>query len=253
MGLDMSALSALSTQQGNTYTFYDLYGDECESNDLSLAESLASSEPFTTIGTFCSNDSNDNYDNDKIKNIKSQINDIKKGYEARKSDDDTRMQTRDNLRKQFAEFDNVENESTWPTAESSLKDSFYKLEDKLKNSDNDGLTHSLDRIRRQMEKVIAKKDVKSAKQLEGEISSLMLTILDDEHGVELYISILYNFNEDFNSQSWTNSSKARSILDNAMREAVSNPDKNRMRNYVGQLYGLLPRTEKEGRDDILGV
>ena len=198
-------------------------------------------------------ENNDNYDTDKINNIKSNINDIKKGYDSRKLDDDTRMQTRDNLRKQFAEFDNVENESTWPTAESSLKDSFYKLEDKLKNSENDGLIHSLDRIRRQMEKVIAKKDVKSAKQLEGEISSLMLSILDDEHGVELYISILYNFNQDFNSQAWTNRSKARSILDNAMREAVSSPDKNRIRNYVGQLYGLLPRTEKEGRDDILGV
>jgi len=198
-------------------------------------------------------DSNDNYDNDKIKNIKSEINNIKKGYEARKSDADTRMQTRDNLRKQFAEFDNVENASSWPTAESSLKDAFYNLEDKLKGSDNDGLTHSLDRIRRQMDKVIAKKDVQAAKQLEGEISSLMLTILDDEHGVELYISMLHNFNDDFNSQAWTNRSKARSILDNAMREAVSNPDKNSIRNYVGQLYGLLPSRDKEGRDDILGV
>jgi molecular chaperone DnaK len=198
-------------------------------------------------------ENNDNYDNDKIQNIKSEINNIKKGYEARKSDADTRMQTRDNLRKQFTSFDNIENESMWPTAESSLKDSFYKLENKLKNSDNDGLTHSLDRIRRQMEKVIAKKDVKSAKQLEGEISSLMLTILDDEHGVELYISMLHNFNDSFNSQAWTNRSKARSILDNAMREAVSNPDKNSIRNYVGQLYGLLPRRDKEGRDDILGV
>ena len=60
-------------------------------------------------------------------------------------------------------------------------------------------------------------------------------------------------NDGFDSQAWTNRSKARSILDNAMREAVSNPDKNSIRNYVGQLYGLLPRTEKEGRDDILGV
>lgn len=195
----------------------------------------------------------ENYDTDKINQIKSNINDIKKGYESRKSDDDTRMQTRDNLRKQFAAFDNVENESVWPSTESSLKDAFYELEEKLKDSDNDRLNHSLDRIRRQMEKVIAKKDVKSAKQLKGEISSLMLTILDDEHGVELYISVLYNFNKDFNSQAWTNRSKARSILDNAMREAVSNPDKNRMRNYVAQLYGLLPRQEKEGRDDILGV
>ena len=36
------------------------------------------------------------------------------------------MQTRDNLRKQFAEFDNLENESSWPSAEKSLKEAYYK-------------------------------------------------------------------------------------------------------------------------------
>ena len=46
------------------------------------------------------------------------------------------MQTRDNLRKQFQELDNIENESAWPAAEDSLKEAFYKLEDKVKASDN---------------------------------------------------------------------------------------------------------------------
>ena len=49
------------------------------------------------------------------------------------------MQTRDNLRKQFAEFDNLENESSWPSAEKSLKEGYYKLEENLKDSSNTNL------------------------------------------------------------------------------------------------------------------
>lgn len=51
-------------------------------------------------------------DSASLNSIRSNVAEIKKEYEARKSDDDTRMQTRDNLRKQFAEFDNLENESS---------------------------------------------------------------------------------------------------------------------------------------------
>ena len=88
-------------------------------------------------------DSNDDYDSDSLNKIRSRVAEIKKEYEARKSDDDTRMQTRDNLRKQFAEFDNLENKSSWPSAEKSLKEGYYKLEENLKDSSNTQFTDSM--------------------------------------------------------------------------------------------------------------
>jgi molecular chaperone DnaK len=194
---------------------------------------------------------NENLDSTELEKIKTTIAEIKKNYESRKSEDDTKMQTRDNLRKQFANLDKLENESAWPVAESSLKEIYYDFEEKIKDSTNSQHMSAFNRIKIQLEKVISKKDVKAAQQLKTEISQIMFVILDEEHGIELYISILYNFNEDFDSQAWTDKSKARSILSSAMSEAVSNPDKQRIKNYVAQLYGLLPRPGKKGADDIL--
>ena len=95
------------------------------------------------------------------------------------------------------------------------------------------------------------KDVNKAKELEKEIRSLLFTIVEDEHGIELWIAILYEYNNDFDSHSWIDKPKARSILNSAMNEAASNPKVDRIKNYVHQLFQLLPKAEK-GRDDILG-
>ena len=73
------------------------------------------------------------------------------------------MQTRDNLRKQFAEFDNLENKSSWPSAEKSLKEGYYKLEENLKDSSNTQFTDSLNRFKIRMEKVLSRKMFKMQK------------------------------------------------------------------------------------------
>lgn len=195
-------------------------------------------------------ESNDNYNSAIIDKIKSDVAEIKKEYQSRKSDDDTRMQTRDNLRKQFAEFDNLENESSWPSAEKSLKEAYYKLEDNLKESTNTQFTNSLDRFKSQMEKVISKKSVNSAKELEQDIISLSFAVIEDKHGIDLWIGIIYHMNDSFDTLVWSDKSKARSLLSSAMSEAVSNPNKDRIKNFVRQLWELQPN-RKNGADDTI--
>ena len=197
-------------------------------------------------------ENNSSFDINRVEKLKDKISEIKGQYNSRKTDDDVRMQTRDNLRKQFQELDNIENESAWPAAEDALKDAFYKLEDKVKSSDNSKLTHAKDRFKIQLEKVLLLKDVSKAKELEKEINSLLFAMVEDEHGIELWIAILYDYHKDFDSHSWIDKSKARSILDSAMSEAASNPNVDRIKNQVHQLFQLLPKAEK-GRDDILGA
>ena len=194
---------------------------------------------------------NDDYDTARIDKIRLNVAEIKKEYEARKSDEDTRMQTRDNLRKQFAEFDNLENESSWPSSEKSLKEAYYRLEENLKGSTNSQFTSSLDRFKTQMEKVIAKENVKDAKELDDDIRAMNFAVVEDKHGVELWISIIQNMNKSFDSQVWSDKAKARSLLSIAMSEAVSNPNKDRIRNFVIQLWDLQPDRENGGDDSIL--
>lgn len=196
-------------------------------------------------------DSNDDYDSDRLNKIRSSIAEIKNEYEARKSDDDTRMQTRDNLRKQFAEFDNLENESSWPSAEKSLKEGYYKLEENLKDSSNTQFTDSLNRFKIRMEKVLSRKNVQDAKDLDDEIRALNFAVVEDKHGIDLWIGIIYNMNNSFDTLVWSDKSKARSLIDTAMSEAVSNPNKDRIRNFVVQLWELQPNRESGVDDGIL--
>lgn len=196
-------------------------------------------------------DSNDNYDRDSLEMIKSNVSEIKKEYESRKSDMDTRMQTRDNLRKQFAEFDNLENKSTWPSLEKSLKEGFNRLEENLKDSSNSQLANSLNRLKSQLDKVISKKSVKDAKELDDEIKALNFAVVEDKYGVELWIGLIFNMDKSFDTLVWSDKSKARSILTTAMSEAASNPNKERMQNFVIQLWELQPNREAGGPDSIL--
>ena len=196
-------------------------------------------------------ENNFSFDVNRVEKLKNNVSEIKNQYESRKNDDDVRMQTRDNLRKQFQELDNIENQSAWPAAEESLNEAFYKLEEKVNKSKSSKLIHTKDRYKIQLDKVLVLKDVNKAKELEKEIRSLLFTIVEDEHGIELWIAILYEYNNDFDSHSWIDKPKARSILNSAMNEAASNPKVDRIKNYVHQLFQLLPKAEK-GRDDILG-
>jgi hypothetical protein len=62
-----------------------------------------------------------------------------------------------------------------------------------------------------------------------------------------------NFNDDFDSQPWTNRSQARTILNSAMKEVMANPNRERALSYCQQLWRLLPDPKTAGsRDDILG-
>lgn len=188
----------------------------------------------------------------EIDGIKAEVKEAKKNYESRKNDYDTRMKTRDDLRKSFNKLDKLEQGALWPNKEKALKDAYYKLEEKNIESNNKNIETELSRIKRQMETVIKNKDIKMAEELASELTILLLNIYESEHGVGLYIGLLQNFNDDFNSQPWSDKSKARTILDKGLAEAASNPSKERILSYCRELWELLPNPKGSSREDILG-
>ena len=196
---------------------------------------------------------NEAYDKNSLEKIKTTIKESKDEFESRKSDYDTRMKVRDNIRKQFTALDNLTNVSAWPIAEQELKTTFYELEKKVTSSDDSNTKSAFESLKKRMDAVLVSQNVLEAKDLKDEMGALFIQILDNEHGVELFISILMNFNDDFDSQPWTNRSQARTILNSAMKEVMANPNRERALNYCQQLWRLLPNPKEAGsRDDILG-
>ena len=196
---------------------------------------------------------NEAYDKNSLEKIKTNIKESKDEFESRKSDYDTRMKVRDNIRKQFTALDNLTNVSAWPIAEQELKTTFYELEKKVTSSDDSNTKSAFESLKKRMDTVLVSQNILEAKDLKDEMGALFIQILDNEHGVELFISILMNFNDDFDSQPWTNRSQARTILNSAMKEVMANPNRERALSYCQQLWRLLPDPKTAGsRDDILG-
>ena len=196
---------------------------------------------------------NEVYDKGRLEKIKKNVSNSKEEFEARKSDFDTRMKVRDDIRKQFTALDNLTNISAWPIAEQEMKTTFYELEGKVSSSENSQYKTAFESLKKRMNQVISSQDVMQAKGLKDEMGSLYIQILDNEHGVELFISILMNLNDDFDSQPWSDPSQARLILNNAMQEVMANPNRERALSYCQQLWRLLPDPKAAGsRDDILG-
>ena len=196
---------------------------------------------------------NDTFDKDRLEKIKTNIKESKAEFESRKSDYDTRMKVRDDIRKQFTALDNLTNVSAWPIAEQELKTTFYELETKIASIDDSSTISAFDSLKRRMDIILTNQDAVEAKELKSDMGALYVQILDNEHGVELFISILMNLNDDFDSQPWSDRSQARTILNTAMKEVMANPNRERALSYCQQLWRLLPNPKEAGsRDDILG-
>ena len=193
-------------------------------------------------------------DKSKLDSLNKNLNDITNDFNNNKSDYDTLMKTREHLKECFKELDLIDNESSWPTVEEQLKKDFYELEDKTKDIDNPNIKSSVEQIRTQVNSILEKKDVKAGKELSIVIVAMLFKLIDEQHGVHLYIGIIQNMNSTFDTLDWSDSSKARMLIDQGLREASSNPSKVRMVSIVQALYQLLPISpgSKSGPEDILG-
>ena len=193
-----------------------------------------------------------NLDITRLSDIKDAVEQIKLNYQNRKNEGDTKMMTRDNIRKQFAELDKLVKENEWPSVQSEMEKVYSDISKKV-NESEDASRHQtqLNNFRAQIDKIIGREDVKLAKDIILQMRYFNRDLLESEYGADLYIALLQNYNDNFSQHPWQNPTRAREILNTALQNASVNPTKESMKNYVSQLWNLLPR-EGGGRDDILG-
>tara|TARA_Y100000766_G_C18909704_1_gene607742 strand:+ start:1448 stop:3970 length:2523 start_codon:yes stop_codon:yes gene_type:complete len=190
----------------------------------------------------------------KLDKIKFDLAKAKKEFDSRKTDFDTRMKVRDDIRKIFSQLDNLQDDNLLPSAVEKLKSAFDNLKKEMVGSENEFHKTAFNSLKSRVEPVLASEDIGQINDLAEEIASLWVTIVDEKHGADLYISMLMNFNDDFESQPWSDKSKARSIINNALSN-VKNLNKDTAIGYLRQLYKLLPNPNQSGGgpDGILGA
>ena len=187
----------------------------------------------------------------KVEKIKFNIGRAKQEFNSRKTDYGTRMKVRDEIRKQFAELDNLVGKNEIPNAIQELQNAFNILKEKIDTSENETYKNSFISLESRLKSVIDSNDLNQIKDLNEQITELLVKILDDEMGANLFIGLLMNLNDDFDSQDWSDKNKARTILNNALGN-VNNLTRETAIAFLQQLWALLPDPKKAGfRKDIL--
>ena len=102
------------------------------------------------------------------------------------------------------------------------------------------------KLKKQAETVIKNKDSKIGEMLSGQIRSLNYALIDEGAGVALEITIIKNYDDEFDIQNWSDKNQARSLINQAKQIISTNPTKQALRPIVQELWGLLPDVEKKG-------
>ncbi|MCO5257158.1 MAG: hypothetical protein M9926_10395, partial [Lentimicrobium sp.] len=202
-------------------------------------------------------------DKDSLNKLSNELAELEKLLEQGRSDYDRKNQVLVNLRKSLRKLDDIQDSTEWPKTEEELKDAFYKLEEtfkefegKVEGLNEDRIKEAIAQFKEQIPQVIKDKNVKVAKELVDLMRGLAFTIVDQGLGARMEISLLHQFNEDFDMHDWRpgTESKARMLINQGLAMAQNNPSKQKLRPIVIELYKLLPGVDKPifaGDDSVL--
>ena len=189
--------------------------------------------------------SNDN----KLQKIEAELEKLEKSFENNKNDVDGKQEVLTNLRKSLKAIDKLNGTKEWPKLQEELKEEFYRLEKANTDLGNDKTIEIVHQFRSQLEEVIKAKDVKLGNVLLEEISNFFfeLTLIYQ------LIAMLRNFNENFGDYNWSDSNRARQLVNSGINKISENPDAEDLRQILISLYDMLPNNEKPSGDNSVLV
>lgn len=185
---------------------------------------------------------------EKLRKVEEELQEIEETFNNNKNDVDGKQQTLTNLRKSLKVIDELNTTEEWPRLEEELKDEFYRLETANNELGNEKSKALVSQIRNQLEEVLQAKDIRLGNALLDNIRELFfgLTLIYQ------MIGLLRSFNENFDSLSWSDRTKARQLLNQGLIKVTENPDVEELKPIIIALYDLLPETEQPDGDILVG-
>jgi molecular chaperone DnaK len=188
-------------------------------------------------------------DGKKLQQVEKEVLEIEKAFENNKNEIDSKKEVLTNLRKSLKSIDDLTINNEWPKLEENLKEEFYRLEKVNKDLGNDKTTEIVNQFRNQLEEVIKTKDVKLGSTLLEEINMFFFKLTE----IHQFIGMLRDFNDNFGDYTWSDSNRARQLVNKGITKISENPDKEELRQILISLYDMLPITERPSGDDSVLV
>lgn len=151
------------------------------------------------------------------------------------------------LKEVLRKIEDRDDETEWERIEAELREEFDRLERAQNDLGNDKTEQMVSQLRRQTDQVIRSKDVKMGHEVLEQINSLFMQL------TMLYqlMGLIRHYNERFGSVRWTDSSRARQLLNRGMEIINNNPTEDNLRPIVLGLFDCMPEDAKADAGGML--
>jgi molecular chaperone DnaK len=243
----------LEVDKSRTITFKAYFPDIDETVTRKIERTLQSeydaTEMFHEIGTSKKilaklQDESSSIDGENANKIKKELDELHDILDNGKSDYNAKTKVMERLRLVLKDIDKMEMETEFPKAEEELNSALEDLKVTNQRYGNSQTSKALDQFQILANDAIKNKDVRAAKELASQIRSFDFAVTDQGAGVAMEISIIKQFDDDFDEHNWKNRSQARQLINQAKQLIASNPTKQKLRPFVSDLFKLLPDSER---------
>jgi molecular chaperone DnaK len=188
-------------------------------------------------------------DRNETNAILDEIKELEVRFNQGKNDYDRKKDVLDSLKRVCKKIFKIQELSKWPKTEQELKDVFKHLKEVNDQYGNDKTNDAVRQIEEGVENITKNRNIKIAREMIENIRNLDFMIMDQGMGANLEIGLLLNCNENYNMIDWSNRNRARSLIDEGIRIANTNPTKEQLRPIVMELFKLMPAGRGSGFGD----
>jgi len=158
------------------------------------------------------------------------------------NDYDAKLTISEHLKRILKELDKLEDEAEWPKVKQELQDTLERVKLTNEQYGNTDTTGILDQMEIKAGDVIQQQNVGLATDLTDQLNAMGFALIRQETG--LWISYIKGFDEDFDTQQWSDPSAARQFINQAKQIIATQPSRDKLESIVFALFELLPDKEK---------
>jgi len=181
-------------------------------------------------------------DGGEVNAISNELTELDKRLNDAQNDYAEKSKALSDLNVILKKIDKLEGEAEWPKLELRLKEALDDLHVANEQYGNSESTIIVRQMEASSFEIIKQKDKKLALDLIDKIGSLSFSLIRQETG--LWISYIKGFDDDFNTQQWSDEGQARELINQAKHIISTQPSRDKLERIVITLFGLLPTKDQ---------
>jgi len=171
-----------------------------------------------------------------------ELSDLAQQLEDAGNDYDRKLKISENLKSILKKIDKLEDEAEWPKVEQGLRDVLEEVRLTNDQYGNQETTNILGQMEARAREVIQQQNVRLATDLIEQIGAMSFALIRQETG--LWISYIKGFDDDFDTQQWSDPGAARQLINQAKQIIATQPSREKLEQIVFALFELLPEKDK---------